>query len=136
MESPLRIKISLELKRSNESLKSAKVLMKEELYEDSISRAYYAIFHAAKAILLTIDVEPKTHEGAIKKFGHHFVETGLIEKEIGRIFGRAQKVREKSDYDVAKEFSEEDANEWITMAEKFVKRIQEYLHQQGLEYQI
>lgn len=132
MESPLRIKISLELKRSNESLKSAKVLVKEELYEDSISRAYYAIFHAAKAILLTIDVEPQTHEGAIRKFGHHFVKTGLIEKEIGRIFARAQKVREKSDYDVAKEFSEEDTNEWITMAEKFVRRIQEYLYQHDL----
>jgi uncharacterized protein (UPF0332 family) len=41
------------LLRSERALRSAKILLDHDEAEDSVSRAYYAMFHAAKAILFT-----------------------------------------------------------------------------------
>jgi len=40
-----------EMKKSAHSLKAAKKLIEEQLTDDSISRAYYAVFHSARAAL-------------------------------------------------------------------------------------
>ena len=39
------------LKRAAESLSASEVLISEDLLDDAISRAYYAMFYAAKALL-------------------------------------------------------------------------------------
>jgi uncharacterized protein (UPF0332 family) len=41
------------IKRPEKYLKSSKVLLEEEDYESSVSRAYYAMFFSAEATLLT-----------------------------------------------------------------------------------
>ncbi|HEY4717309.1 MAG TPA: HEPN domain-containing protein [bacterium] len=46
-------------------LKSAELLLKEEDYESSISRAYYAMFYSAQAMLLTKNLSFSSH-----KVGH------------------------------------------------------------------
>lgn len=45
-----------EFQRAAQALRAAEVLHAEELFPDAISRAYYAVMHAAKAALLTRDV--------------------------------------------------------------------------------
>ena len=44
--------IKKEIERAEKSLRAARPLYQEDLYEDSISRSYYSILHAAKAGLL------------------------------------------------------------------------------------
>ena len=34
-------------------------------YEDAVSRTYYSMFYAARAIRTLKNIEPKTHEGSI-----------------------------------------------------------------------
>ncbi len=63
------------------ALESAKVLYRSELYDDSISRAYYSILHAARAVLLTQNLVTKSHSGLQRLFGQYFVLTGELEKE-------------------------------------------------------
>jgi len=41
-----------EFQRAAQALRAAEVLHAEELFPDAISRAYYAVMHAAKAALL------------------------------------------------------------------------------------
>ena len=53
------------LKRAEKALQAAKNLYEDELYEDSVSRAYYAMYHAAKAALALEGSSPKTHSGLI-----------------------------------------------------------------------
>ena len=45
------------------ALRAAEALMREELEEDSISRAYYAMLHAVRAALYLHGAAPKTHNG-------------------------------------------------------------------------
>lgn len=48
------------LKKAEEKLEAAKRLFNEGFYDDTTSRAYYAMYHAAKACLALEGLSPKT----------------------------------------------------------------------------
>ena len=60
------VEIRQEILRSRKSLESAKNLSEAGLFEDAISRAYYSVMHAAKAVLLSRNVPVASHE-AVKR---------------------------------------------------------------------
>ena len=74
-----------ELTRAKKALLAAKTLIEKGLFEDCVSRAYYAVLHAAKAALSTLGVESDTHNGVRKMFGFHLIKPGKIEKEYAKI---------------------------------------------------
>jgi predicted nucleotidyltransferase len=57
----------------------SKTLTREHCYADAISRAYYAILHAAKAALHIHDVVVASHAAVRRMFGLHLVRAGEIE---------------------------------------------------------
>lgn len=119
-----------ELARAKKALFAAKTLIEKGLFEDCVSRAYYAVLHAAKAALFLVGVESDTHNGVRRMFGLHLVKTGKIEKEFAKILIAGQEDREIGDYEVNIEIEEERARQRVKEAEKFVCRIEQYL--QGL----
>ena len=69
--------------KANRALASAKLLLESGDCEGACNRAYYAMFDAAHAALLstslTINVAvTKTHRGLIAAFGEHLVKTELL----------------------------------------------------------
>ena len=125
-------KIRLELERSEEAFKGAKISLREELFDESVSSAYYSMFHAVKAVLLTLDLEPSTHQGVVILFGLHFIKPGIIEKEYNNLFIEAKDDREESDYNVTRKFTKKEAAEKLENTVKFKNRIYEYLKEKEL----
>lgn len=119
-----------ELRRGRESLRAAQTLVKSRCYADAVSRAYYAILHAAKAALLTCHVRVDSHAGAIGMFGLHLVKPGLIEKSYAQTFLDQEEDRIRSDYDVDFTFDAELACQRVEEAEQFLKRIEQFLNEQ------
>jgi uncharacterized protein (UPF0332 family) len=99
--------IALEIERGDEALKSAETLLAAGLYRDAMSRTYYAVMHYARAVLVTKNCSPKSHQGVLQLFSQHFIKTGEIAVDTGRILARQQKFREESDYTVESRFSAE-----------------------------
>jgi len=66
---PLPEFVRASLRRADKALLAAKFLLEKDLLEDSISRAYYAMFHAAQAILYTKGLKAKSHVGIKSLFG-------------------------------------------------------------------
>lgn len=124
---PSSEEIRKHIELARERLDSSRVLFKEVSYRDAVSRAYYAFFDAASALLLTEGKVAKTHSGLITIFGLDFVKTGKIKPEFGRLFRRAKEAREEADYEVYREFSQEEVEEIIETAERFVKEIEEQI---------
>jgi len=116
-----------ELIRAKKALLAAKTLLENQLYEDCVSRAYYAVLHAAKAALSIEDVEPQSHHAVRRMFGLHLVKTGKIEREFARILTAEQEDREIGDYDIHIEIEQDTALKRVRDAEKFVERIDKYL---------
>ena len=115
--------------RAGKSMRAANILFAEELFEDAVSRAYYAVLHAARAAPSTLDIAPSTHDGVRRMFGLHLVRPGLLEKEYAVIFTAEKEDRELGDYDVAFDMEKDRAQQRITDAMAFVKRVSRFLDQ-------
>jgi len=61
--------VQAEWRRAQKALQAAELLQQHGLVEDAISRAYYAIMHAAKAALLVHDVIAESHAAVRRLFG-------------------------------------------------------------------
>jgi len=116
-----------ELIRAKKALLAAKTLLENQLYEDCVSRAYYAVLHAAKAALATKDIEPESYNAVKRMFGLHLIKTGEIEKDFAKILTAEQEDRAIGDYNIYIEIEQDRALKRVRDAEKFVERIKKYL---------
>ena len=97
------------------------------LYDDALSRAYYAMFYAAKAALLSEGLDLRRHSSAITKFRELFVITGRVDAEYLHYLGQAQSARERSDYAPFAHASKEGSEEMLNAAGTFIDKIKELL---------
>ncbi len=126
-----RRNIGVELARAADALRAAKALVALGLGNDAVSRAYYAVFHYVRALLLTRGVEPKTHAGAVPLLNVEFVRAGLLASSHNRLLAGLQRSRELADYDAAVTFSTEDAVAEVAEAERFMAAADALLQREG-----
>lgn len=115
------------LSKANERLRAARLLLQENLWDDSASRAYYAALFACKAALLQQGLTAKSHDGAIKLFGVHFIKTNILPKDLGIVLSRLRTMREKAEYSPANKTKKEEADWAISAAGRFVVEIEKLL---------
>ena len=127
-----RENIIAEWQRSGQSLRASELLMQSNYREDAVSRAYYAILHAAKAALFVHDVAVMSHASVRRMFGLHLVRTGEIEREWARCLAGGSDGRLAADYNVHLRFTSEETRYEFRQAREFVKRIERYLLDCGL----
>jgi len=115
------------MKNAYEKLGAARTLFKNEFYGDAVSRAYYAMFFAGKALLAEKGIYPRTHRGLISQFGLELVKNGEFKKELFDLLTRAQEDREEADYGLFPELDEEEAKIIIDGAELFLEECKSLL---------
>lgn len=117
--------IEKKLKNAEERLSTARLLLENQRYEDVVSRGYYSMFHAAKALLLTKNSSPRTHSGIASELGKLFREE--LGKELISKFVTIQQLREEADYGVESSINFERAKEVVINSEKFLSRAKEII---------
>jgi uncharacterized protein len=117
-----RANAASELARADESMRAARLLAGADLLHDAESRLYYAIYHAAIAVLLTEGIEPRSHTGTVSLLGLHFVKTGRMTADDARLFARIQKYRIESDYGRDFVLTPEALREDLAACEGFLDR--------------
>jgi uncharacterized protein (UPF0332 family) len=100
--------------------------------DGTCNRAYYAMFDAARAALLSSPtpeaaVAAKTHRGLIAAFGMHLVKTGVFPVRLGKALNRAEEIRLIADY-TGDTVESGEAKELVSLAEIFVAEVQKQLH--------
>ena len=113
------------LDQAEEELNASYVLFEKEFYRESVSRAYYSMFHATQALLILKEVYPKSHKGVIQKFGEEFVKPGILEKKLGHILSQSESMRLKADYDVGVKITKEECEEILYNCEFFIKKVKD-----------
>ncbi|MFQ5974718.1 MAG: HEPN domain-containing protein [Candidatus Hydrothermarchaeales archaeon] len=111
------------LEEAESKLRSAMILYEKGEYGDAISRAYYSMHYSARALLSTKNIFPKTHKGVIAQFGLEFVKKGVVEDYYVKIISTARESRERADYGIGYEFTEEEAEDIIHDADRLLERI-------------
>ena len=131
MDSTTKELIKGYLQKADTKLEVAKRLFKSGDYDDSISRAYYAVFHATQALLLTEGQRGVTHKGALTLFGLLFVKTGKFNKNLGRYLANLKDDRESGDYEIFSYIDKETASTGIDEAKEFIDEAKSYLKKLG-----
>jgi uncharacterized protein (UPF0332 family) len=115
------------LQKAEKKLQVAERLLASGDYEDAVSRAYYAVFHAAQALLLTEGERAGTHKGVVTLFGLLLVKTGKFNKNMGKYLANLRDDRESGDYEIFSYIDNETAETALTEAREFLKEARIYL---------
>lgn len=109
-----------ELDQADRCLDQARALRSLGHPDGTLSRAYYAVFHAARALLVSLGLEVKSHRAVVNQISDHFVRTGRLTPELSRLISRMQRDREDADYQMGAIFTDAMAEQAISDAERFV----------------
>ena len=118
------------MRKSHKFLNAGNSLLTAGFPEDAASRAYYAEFTAAKAMLISKSPRATKHGPVKRTFEDILVNTGKVERKYLPYLELALQVRHFADYEtdlihtVTTEDAEarlREATEFVAMAEEFLK---------------
>ncbi|HTY24774.1 MAG TPA: HEPN domain-containing protein, partial [Desulfomonilaceae bacterium] len=119
MTSEFTEEIAANLQRAEQSIQAARQLASNGFHDFAASRAYYAAFYAATALLLHEGLEFGKHGGVIAAIHHRFVKTGKLDKERGKALNWLFEVRSVGDYGGTAHISIQEVEQAIEAAEEF-----------------
>jgi uncharacterized protein (UPF0332 family) len=102
--------------KSENSLRASKILLKQELLEESTTMSYYSMYHKATALLMLLGIKCENHNATI-----------LILKEVLNLdtkdFSDAKDERIDKQYYTDSKTKKQDATNLIKKAELFIEKI-------------
>ena len=115
--------VTYRIERSFVALEQAKGNLQMGYLEITANRLYYAAYYAASALLITNEIRVKSHEGCIGQFNLHFVKTGLVPIDMGKLFSTLFDMRLTGDYSDRFDLTEEDVVPNIQRTEDFIVKV-------------
>ena len=131
MDSTTKSLIAAYLEKSEQKLAVARRLLEASDFDDAVSRAYYAAFHAVRALLVTEGQNPTTHHGTVTLFNLLFIKAGKFERELGRFFMNLKDDRETADYELFADIDRSMAETAIMEAGRLLAEATAYLRRES-----
>lgn len=125
----MKSEVSELLDKAKRSIKTAKKILKDNEFDFAGSRAYYAMFYVAEALLLERGLAFSSHSAIIANFGKEFAKTGLLNPKFHNYLIKSQDRRNIGDYAIGSHLTEEEVREMLTWAKEFLKAGENYLEQ-------
>lgn len=119
------------LRKAERALAAARTLLREGDAEFAAGRAYYAMLHAAQALLRESDEVYRKHSGVHSAFGRRFAKTGELDAKYHRWLLDGFDDRIRGDYDVDPVFEQVGVETRICQAEEFIAQARRYLAAAG-----
>ncbi|MCC6523583.1 MAG: HEPN domain-containing protein [Polyangiaceae bacterium] len=126
-----RQNLAAELRKGEQSLRAAQALLGLGLWDDAVSRAYYAALHFVRAVLFSAGLEPKSHAGAHNLLYMSFVRPGLLSQDLASRFAALQKYREQADYAAELSLDEAGARAEVGQAAELCRSLGAWLAERG-----
>jgi uncharacterized protein (UPF0332 family) len=109
------------LTRARESLAAARNLRRDGFSDFAASRAFYAMFYVAEALLAYSGQSYSSHSAVIAAFGREYAKSGKVDQKFHRWLISAQNFRNVGDYGVEAHVSMEQAGLTCEWAEEFIQ---------------
>jgi len=119
--------VSYRFERAKEEYETSLVLFESKHYRAANNRAYYAIFHAMRAVLAFDGFDSKKHSGIIAAFRKEYIKTGNFDTVLSEIISAASEIRNHSDYDDMFIAEKTETMEQIQNAEVFLENVGQYI---------
>lgn len=91
--------VDYRIERAQKSFEEATNVMAMGMWSLLANRLYYSLYYALVALLIKDGYVSKTHSGMIALIYQHYVRTGILTAEEGRLVKKMFDLRQESDYD-------------------------------------
>lgn len=118
------------LEKASRSIEAADLLATNDQPDFAASRAYYAMFYIAEALLNEKGLQFSKHGNVHAAFGKHFAKTRLFDTKYHHWLIDAFGTRQVGDYGLETNIETEFALQLINQAREFLEAAQEYLKNQ------
>lgn len=120
-----RTLVSLELNKARETFEEIGILTAAGRWNGAANRLYYAVFHAVSALLIHDGLSVNTHKGSHALFNLHYIKTGILSQEFGKLYNQLQAMREESDYNCAYDVDPDELVRRIEPARQLIEKVKE-----------
>lgn len=117
--------VTYRLEKAQTALEQAKGNLPLRYWEIIANRLYYAAYYAVSALLIANGYLAKSHEGNVRLFGLHFVNTNIVSSEHGKLFQKLLRLRLKGDYSDKYNLTEDDVLSLIEPTENLIATVSE-----------
>lgn len=117
------------IEKAKESLVAAQSLLRDGHDDFAASRAYYAMFYIAEALLLALGQSYSKHSAVIAAFGREYAKTGVLDPNFHRRLLDAHRLRNLGDYGIEAHVPKEKAEAVCTWAGEFIQAAEAHLAQ-------
>jgi len=116
------------LDKADRSIRAAESALGGGHLEAAASRAYYAMFYVAEALLNEKSLKFRKHGGVHAAFGEHFVKSGVLDAKYHRWLLAAFNKRITADYGIDVQLTAAEVQDLLTQAREFAQAAGRYLH--------
>lgn len=109
MDKLTRTRVALKLEQLDSKLKSFLANYRASNPRECAASMYFAVFHAAEALLYAKGIEAASHKAVASLLAMHFVRPGALPRETSAKFSALMAGRHDADYNEAIPFDLEDA---------------------------
>jgi len=141
MDQEQKSEIEEELNISRENWDSYRDNYRAQRFRKATADLYFFCEHGAKALLLTVGIDPQSHEGIRRMISMHFIKPGAMPVSVARYLGNLYDRRKTAEYSrqAGWEFTEEEVRlytEWAGESVKwFLKHIAKNAPELNFEHQ-
>jgi uncharacterized protein len=114
--------IKYRIEKSEEAFIDANILFDNERYNGSLNRLYYACYYIVSALTLKNGIQTQTHSGLKSQFNLHFVKTGIVSTDMGKLFSDLIDWRQKGDYGDMYDFDKQTVEELLAPTKNFIEK--------------
>lgn len=100
--------VAYRIEKANKTLEQVKNIVAFKYWSLIANRLYYAAYYAVSALLVATGHKVKSHEGTISQFSLHFAKSGIVPKEMGKLYHELFELRLTGDYSDNFDLTEED----------------------------
>ncbi len=103
--------VNYRIEKAYASFEEAQKVAAISLWNLAANRLYYALYHAASALLLSDGYTSHTHKGLMSQISMNYVKNGKILPEEGKLIWQMFNKRREGDYEDFEETTEEEIME-------------------------
>jgi uncharacterized protein (UPF0332 family) len=119
--------VSYRIQKAFDTLEEAEGISTLGFWNAVANRLYYACYYATSALLIKNSFHAQTHRGVITLLGMHFIKTGKLPENLGKLYSRLFELRQTGDYDDLFDLNEADVNPLLKPAKDYIRAISDML---------
>lgn len=126
--------LTFRIEKARNTLEEAKGIAQLEYWNAVTNRLYYSCYYITGALLIANNYIAHTHSGVIHLLGMHFIKTGKLSKDAGKLYSRLYELRQSGDYDDMFNISREEAIPLIVPAENYINELEKLISSSSIRW--